>query len=764
MWWRPRFWLVNAAIFYAVFIVFYTTFFTNGRGFLTGLVGSLGYWLTQQGVQRGSQPWYFYWLIQIPIYEYLAALGSMAAVYFGVRFKRFTSVPGNSPADVANTNANGTTGIRKLPILTLLVFWSVTSLVAYTVAGEKMPWLTVHIALPLLLTAAWGIGFLIETTPWQKVASRPAWLAALLLPVFFAALVALLGSLLGNTPPFRGNTLDQLQATGTFLQVLLITVLSGGGIWYLLRGWAVQHVLRLGSTIVFGLLAVLTARTSIMASYINYDYATEYLVYAHAASGPKEVLAQVEEISRRITGGRDIAVAYDNDALYPYWWYFRNYPNHRWFTDTPTRDLREVPLIISGDATAGKMQPVVQDNYVEFEYMRLWWPNQDYFNLTWQRVWDALRDPKMRTALFHIWLNRDYRLYAELTNNPSLKLETWQPSSKMRFYIRKDVVAQMWNYGVAPVAQELALTDPYEEQIVPLSPDKVVGATGSDAGFFQAPRGLATAPDGSLYVADSRNHRIQHFSAEGDLIGMWGSYADATQPDAQAPGGTFNEPWGIAVAADGTVYVADTWNHRIQKFTADGTFLTMWGYFGTAVTPDAFWGPRDVAVDSQGRVYVTDTGNKRVAIFNPDGEFITQFGSAGIELGQFDEPVGIAIGSDDSLYVADTWNQRVQGFIPGVDDLTFLPSVSWEIYGWFGQSLDNKPYLAVDPAGNVLVTDPEAYRLLQFTASGDFMRGWGEYSAGAASFSVYNGVAVDGDGRVWVSDAGNNRILRFMLP
>ena len=95
---------------------------------------------------------------------------------------------------------------------------------------------------------------------------------------------------------------------------------------------------------------------------------------------------------------------------------------------------------------------------------------------------------------------------------------------------------------------------------------------------------------------------------------MWGSFADANKGDA--PGGTFNEPWGIAVAPDGSVYVADTWNYRVQKFTADGKFVQMWGYFGQAEAPDAFYGPRSIAVDNDGRVYVGDTGNKRIVVFN----------------------------------------------------------------------------------------------------------------------------------------------------
>ncbi|MEI8133341.1 MAG: flippase activity-associated protein Agl23, partial [Leptolinea sp.] len=90
-WWKGTVWLKNAALFYVVFIVFYTTFFTNGRGFFTGMVGGLGYWLSQQGVERGSQPWYFYGLIQVPVYEYLAALGTLLALYFGIRYNRLVA-------------------------------------------------------------------------------------------------------------------------------------------------------------------------------------------------------------------------------------------------------------------------------------------------------------------------------------------------------------------------------------------------------------------------------------------------------------------------------------------------------------------------------------------------------------------------------------------------------------------------------------------------------------------------------------------------
>ncbi len=161
--WNSSKWLRSTAIFYAIFFVLYTTFFTKIDGFFTGIVGSLGYWLAQQAVQRGTQPLYYYMLVQIPIYEYLAAIGTLLAIYLGFHYRKFSTIPGQSPAqaeDAAPLNAGSCTSLPesiettltipaapvKVPTLALLVFWAVTALAAYSVAGEKMPWLTVHIA------------------------------------------------------------------------------------------------------------------------------------------------------------------------------------------------------------------------------------------------------------------------------------------------------------------------------------------------------------------------------------------------------------------------------------------------------------------------------------------------------------------------------------------------------------------------------------------------------------------------------------------
>ena len=771
--WKPRLWLLNAALFYVIFTVLYTTVFTNGFGFFTGLVGALGYWLKQQGVNRGSQPLYYYALIQIPVYEYLPALGSLLALALAFIRKRSLAAPeenedvsviaSSQTSEVAKIASNQTQEISENdeienpPVLPLLGFWAVMSLIAFSFAGEKMPWLTVHITLPMILLSGWAIGYLIETTDWSLFRKRRGWLVILLLPVFVVSFLAAVGSLLGTNPPFQGKDLEQLNATSTFITALITAIASGFGVFYLINPWPAAQFNRIATLFVFAGLAVLTARTAARAAYINYDDATELLVYAHSAPGVKEALSQITEISQRTTDGLALKVAYDNDTSYPYWWYLRHFTNQVYYGADPTRSLRDVPVILVGDSNFSKIEPIVGQAYDEFDYIRLWWPNQDYFNLTWDRIWGAISNPEMRSAIFQIWLNRDYKLYGQLTNK-DMSLPNWQPSARMRLYVRKDIVAQLWNYGSTPAP---VVADPYENKGITISADRVIGAQGSDPGLFNRPRGVAVAPDGSLYVADTENNRIQHLSTDGSVLQVWGSFADVSQ--GQAPGGTFNQPWGIAVGPDGSVYVADTWNHRIEKFTADGQFVKMWGYFGQAENPDALWGPRDVAVDSQGHVYVTDTGNKRVVIFDADGNSITQFGSAGFGLGEFDEPVGIAVDSQGQVYVADTWNQRIQVFSEGTDG-SYTPLNSWDVAAWYGQSLDNKPYLAVDNNGHLFATDPEGNRVLEFTTDGKFVQYWGDFGQGTDSFDLTGAVAVDAEGGVWVSDTNNGRLMHFIVP
>jgi len=781
LWWNRKRWPLLAGMFYAIFTILYTTFFTNPDGLAGGFMGALNYWI---GQVRGDQPLYYYALLQIPMYEFLPALGLLLAILIASVKRLWQAVPGQpfvppssgglnenpAPSDdqvdtpavslqpVEADHAGGhlltavfrrlrisgggftprrlqpedqpvlgnqftprqSPDIQPVPTLLLLVYWSAGTLIAFSLAGERMPWLTIHITLPMILASAWAVGWLVETAPWSN-----------------------------------------------------------------LLHWHWRNDLKVAALAILALLAILTFRASYRAAYINYDYPLEYLVYAHGAPDPKTVLGEIEEISRRTTGGLDIVVAYDNYSRYPYWWYMRRYPNRMDFDTNPTSALRNAAIIATTPSYYDKVAAVVRDNYVSADYNRLWWPNMDYWALKWSSIdserrsalgpdappmslreylsfaWKHIRpfftDRAVFSAIWQIWFNRDYTQYAALKGSDAFTLTNWNTVERMRLYIRKDIAAQMWTLGTA--AQQAVTADPYAGATVTLAPDQVLGEKGSAAGQFQFPYNLAVAPDGSLYVADSGNHRIQHLSPSGEVLQIWGQYGNLAQ--GSASGGTFNEPWGIAVAADGTVYVADTWNYRIQKFTADGKFLTMWQNFGPDKT-DAFYGPRGIAVDAQGHVLVVDTGNKRVVVFDADGNYLTQFGGAGLDPGQFDEPVGIALDAAGNVYIADTWNQRVQVFVPDSSGLIYTPVAEWPVSAWYGNSVQNKPFIAVDAQGHVYVTDPGACRVLEFSAQGQILRLWGACGTDANSFGLPVGLAAGGPaGGLWVSDAGNNRLLHY---
>ncbi len=771
LWWNKNLWLKNAVLWYAVYSLLYTTFFTNGQGFFTGMVGSLGYWLVQQDVSRGSQPWYYYLLVQIPIYEFLPALGIFAGFYYGLRRRLPHPIPASAAQPLPESENEGNPALGDSRTFSLLAWWAISSLIAYTIAGEKMPWLTFHIALPMILLSAWGLGQLVERTDWVAAGKNRGLLVVILMGIFLASFAATLLAVLGPTPPFQGKDLLQLAATSSFLFAVLATIGSGAGLFHLLKNWEFSQFLRLGALTFFGLLAILTTRTAIRATYIDYDNATEYLVYAHGARGVKDIMAQASEISRRTAGGTNLVIAYDVSApdtgvSWPFTWYLRDYPNLRPF-DQPTRALRDAPFIIVDQKNFDKIEPVVGQAYYRFDYLRMWWPNQDYFSLTWERVKNAIANPKIRDGILQIWLNRDYSAYAEATGNTHLTLTTWQPSDQMRLYIRKDIAAQIWEYGIGPAT--LVEADPYEQGMIALAADFSFGATGGAEGQLNGPRGIAIASDGSLYVADMQNGRIQHFDRDGKFLQAWGSTSPGCPypgaPPPNVPTDTFCQPWDVAVSPDGSwVYVADTWNHRILKFSPEGKLAKVWGhaYYGQD-DPLGIWGPRGIAIDALGRVYVSDTGNKRIVIFDADGNYLAQSGSPGLQPGQFDEPVGLAFDERSNLYVADTWNQRVQVFIPSPDGLTFTPLAQWDLAAWYGQSLDNKPYIAVDGQGHVFITDPDGARVLEFTAQGGFVRGWGDTGIAIENVSLLTGIAIDAQGRVWVSDAGNNRIMRFTL-
>ncbi|MFC1600670.1 S8 family serine peptidase, partial [Patescibacteria group bacterium] len=191
------------------------------------------------------------------------------------------------------------------------------------------------------------------------------------------------------------------------------------------------------------------------------------------------------------------------------------------------------------------------------------------------------------------------------------------------------------------------------------------GLYGTGDGEFDEPRGII-GDGGWIYIADTNNNRIQKFANNGVYVAKWGSFGSEN--------GEFNKPWGVATSRDPTpsnfIYVADTYNHRIQKFDSSGNFISKWGSPGTG--DGQFNLPKGIGVDKKGFIYVVDSGNNRIQKFDANGSFITKWGSLGSEEGQFDSPVGLYVtGADEGVvYVADTENNRIQVFTPDGDYIT----------------------------------------------------------------------------------------------
>lgn len=757
-------WLIAAVIMVLIYSLLFTTFFTNPVGLGTGIFGSISYWLAQQEVERGGQPWYYY-LLLLPMYEFVPLLFGFAGL--GYYLWRGLSVA--QPAPHAETDPAGAVEERsqagdvraRWPLfsgeeslfLSFLIFWAISSLFVYSWAGEKMPWLVVHPALPLIVLAGRLAGDLFEPVHWRAVWRKGGALLALLLPILLFGLYMLV-----KLQPFKGLSLSKLQATGSWLAALVVTLLLLILVVLVIRRLGRRDTITVSLLTLLVFLSFFTVRFAWMAAYINYDYATELLVYAHGGADAKSTMDEIADISRRTVGDKMIKVAYDNDVTWPLEWYMREYPNRQFYSDTPTREKLDVPVVLAGDENDAKVQPFLGERYYRFKRRLVWWPNQQYMDLTWERIRTILGTPEKRKILWNILY---YRRYPRTPDD-------WYHVHNMVLYVRKDVAQQLWDFGAVP-AEALDLpADPYAEAHLGLVAERSWGSLGTEPGSFNHPRGLAVGPDGLIYVVDSDNHRVQVFDPDGALVRSWGSQCnlatglDCVDPDGDGPlaygDGQFQEPWGIAVAEDGRVYVADTWNHRLQVFDREGNLLNKWGTYGqTESAPATLYGPRDLAIDPAGRVFVTDTGNKRVIVYDADGALQMQWGGTGPLPGQLEEPVGLALDREGALYVADTWNQRIQVFDGASGE--FLRE--WPVDAWYGESVINKPYLAVDGEQRVYLTDPEGYRVAVFSSGGELLATFGQYGFDDRSFSLPTGIDVDADGYVYIADTDGQRVLKF---
>jgi streptogramin lyase len=269
------------------------------------------------------------------------------------------------------------------------------------------------------------------------------------------------------------------------------------------------------------------------------------------------------------------------------------------------------------------------------------------------------------------------------------------------------------------------------------------GGTGTGNGKLQGnPFDLATDAAGNVYVADSGNDRVQRFTPEGEFTGKWGS--------SGSQNGQFTEPSGIHVGPRGSVYVADYVSDpdaRIQMFNGAGRFLTAW----QSPEVGGLNSPFGIATDGAGNVYVTDQGNARVQRFSSTGVFISSFGGPG----NFDQPLGITVDGAGNVYVVDNINDNVQKFTS-----TGAPITTFD----FGSGLQGPIGITTAPDGTLYLTDSDNDRVLHFTPDGAVLGQFGGSGPGSGRFLDPTGVATDCRGNVYVLDAGHNLVQKFGDP
>ena len=280
-----------------------------------------------------------------------------------------------------------------------------------------------------------------------------------------------------------------------------------------------------------------------------------------------------------------------------------------------------------------------------------------------------------------------------------------------------------------------------------------IGREGVDDGEFSSPTGITLDKDGNIYVADTDNHSIQKLDKSGKFLARWGG-------DPSSQEGSFYYPRGLAVGPNDVLYIADSGNNRMQKFDLDGNVMQAWGKFGFAWRGadlgrfDVPWG---LATDAEGNLYVSDTSNARIQKFTSDGQALLKWGRDGSFDGAFFFPRGVAVDFVGNIFVADESNNRIQKF-----DARGSFLAKWGREG-AGPGQFKSPWgIACDALGHVYVVDTGNHRIQKFDGNGTYLCAWGNRGRTEGQLNFPYGIAVDKEGAVYVVDSGNGRILKYV--
>lgn len=283
------------------------------------------------------------------------------------------------------------------------------------------------------------------------------------------------------------------------------------------------------------------------------------------------------------------------------------------------------------------------------------------------------------------------------------------------------------------------------------------------------PSGVAVAPDGSVYIADTLNHRVRRVSPDGQIVTVAGTGVAGAEGDGRL--GTraqLNEPSALAVGPDGVLYVADSGNHRVR-------LVSPAGYIGTAagVGIPGFAGdsgpatlaelnqPGGVAVHTDGTLFIADSANDRVRKSTGAIRTVAGGGTGGdgglATRAQLASPRALAVGPDGALYIAETYGNRVR--VVGRDDI--IRTVTRErVERPSGLAFDARGRLYLSESNVVRRLDAGGLTVIAGSGAGGFAGDDGP--ATQARLGAPSGIAIGPDGSLYIADTYNHRVRRVV--
>ena len=304
---------------------------------------------------------------------------------------------------------------------------------------------------------------------------------------------------------------------------------------------------------------------------------------------------------------------------------------------------------------------------------------------------------------------------------------------------------------------------------------------------FSYPNGVTTDSNGNIYVGDTVNNRIRKIDSNGVVttIAGDGTYDFA---DDQGTNAKFRNPNGIATDSSGNIYVADSANNLIRMIDSSMNVTTIAGDgeygYGTGVGTNAqFNYPFGVAIDSSGNIYVADSGNHLIRMIDSSMNVTTIAGDGTYGYGtgvgtnaRFAYPNGVAIDLSGNIYVPDIENNRIRK----IDSSMNVTTIAGDGTGGYGTGVGTNTQFAypngvtIDSSGNIYVADSNnnVIRKIDSSMNVTTLVGGGPNSTnkgsinGVGTNAMLNypgGIALDGNGNIYVADSGNNTIKKLVL-